>query len=107
MTRNTHYKRLEPERVRRASVWDEHWGSRAVRRSYPQCHRIQTIPPTTRSRPGQHRPTRPLVGVVEAATEPLYSIDADGRFERVNGAFVALSGYDRAELVGAEAVSLG
>jgi len=45
--------------------------------------------------------------VVEAATEPLYSIDADGRFERVNGAFVALSGYDRAELVGAEAVSLG
>jgi len=41
-----------------------------------------------------------LEALLEAATEPLYAVDADAQFEVVNGAFEELSGYDREELVG-------
>jgi len=40
--------------------------------------------------------------VLEALDYPVYVVDADGRFEHVNEAFAALTGYDQTELVGTE-----
>jgi PAS domain S-box-containing protein len=51
-------------------------------------------------------PRQTLTELVEMASEPLYCVDSEGVFETVNGAFVDLSGYDRAELRGREAASL-
>ena len=39
--------------------------------------------------------------VVQAIGDPVYAIDADGHFTFVNEAYAALTGYDRAELLGA------
>jgi len=40
--------------------------------------------------------------LVEEAEDGLYMLDPNGCFELVNSAFVELTGYDRAELIGAE-----
>jgi len=46
------------------------------------------------------------VGLVEAVGDPVYELDADGRFTFVNDALVEKIGYDRSELLG-EHVSMG
>jgi PAS domain S-box-containing protein len=38
--------------------------------------------------------------VVEAAGDPIYTLDSSGRFTDVNDAMVAFTGYDRAQLLG-------
>ena len=43
--------------------------------------------------------------MVEAMGDGMYALDADGRFETVNGAFCSMTGYSREELLG-EHVSL-
>ncbi|MFC6721450.1 sensor histidine kinase [Halobacteriaceae archaeon SHR40] len=40
--------------------------------------------------------------LVEEAEDGLYMLDSNGYFELINSAFVELTGYDRAELIGAE-----
>ena len=41
--------------------------------------------------------------IVETTTDPIYVVDPDGRFVRVNDAMVEASGYDREELLGGHA----
>jgi PAS domain S-box-containing protein len=41
--------------------------------------------------------------VVQAAGDPIYTLDADGAFTDVNDAFLAFTGYDRGDLVGTHA----
>jgi PAS domain S-box-containing protein len=38
--------------------------------------------------------------LVQAAGDPIYTLDADGRFRDVNDAFCSFSGYDRVDLIG-------
>jgi PAS domain S-box-containing protein len=54
---------------------------------------------TERQRQRQHR--RRYETAFNAADDPIYVLDANGRFREVNDAMVALTGYDEDELLGA------
>ena len=47
-------------------------------------------------------PTGDYSHLVEEAEDGLYMLDAEGRFELLNSAFVELTGYERADLIGAD-----
>lgn len=40
--------------------------------------------------------------VVESLTDPVYVLDEEGRFTRVNGAFLELTGYDESTVIGSD-----
>ncbi|QSW98055.1 PAS domain S-box protein [Haloterrigena alkaliphila] len=54
-------------------------------------------------RKARERELRTYETIVETIEDGIYELDADGRFTTVNDAYVALTGYDREELIGAHA----